>query len=354
MRKLVLSVLLFFLFSSVSFCFGGDVGQFISQLSEIKDARLRKTLENSIVAGLISTPEEFACAVDRAEAIANNHSAFHYSARGFDLSAVRREIQKKASLIKGLDKDAVKVEKFEGYKAGRLFKDIAASLPKSYDRAYKLCMKFDPRSGTNDAKRLDKDIDAFLASIENDPVIVHALKSTSTSIKDLKKNWFGSGLGFEHVIAGEIKGSKVSGYHWWYRFYRDEREARAEVLSAMSGIGNDNVFTGSFYWDPDGKNGPLPNARKPKGGFLVGNSVQAILALGHIAMETAKKYGKVPGAMTFRANINGEEFNWQLYTMGGSIRSLYPLGNGKIDMNSGGESNYYELEGEIAEATTVH
>jgi hypothetical protein len=353
MRKLVLSVFSLFLFSSMVFGYTPNVGQFSDQLECITDAKLRKTLENSIVAGLISNQQEFDAVVERAEARANNQSAVYYSARGFDLSTVRREIAVACKPIASLDRDAVKVEKHEGYKANMLFKDISGNIPQSYKDAYDLCLKFNPRNGTNDAKRLDKEIDQFLADIADDPVIVQALRTTDTTIEDMKRNWFGSGLGFEHVIAGEIKGSKVSGYHWWYRFYRDERNDRAEVLTSISDVGNDNIYTGSFHWDPDGKNGPLPNARKPIGGFLVGSSVKAILALGHIAIETARKYGRVPGAMTFRANINGQEFNWQLYTMGGNIRSLYPLGGKGIETEPG-EDIFYELEEGLVEQATLH
>lgn len=348
MRKFVLGLIFLCIFSSVSFGFTGEIGQFSDQLDSITDVKLRKTLENSIVAGLISNAEELNSAIDLAEKAANNQSAVFYSARGSDFSAIRKEISEKTAPLAALDKDAIVVKKVSGFKATRLFHDIEGDIPESYKLAYDLCEKFNPKSGTNDAKRLDKEIDKFLSQIANDPVMKSALESTGTTMADLKKNWFGSGLGFEHVIAGEVKGSKVSGYHWWYKFYCDERDNRAQVISSCSDIGNEHVYTGSFRWDPDGKNGPLPNAKKPKGGFLLNSSVQSLLALGHIAMETAKKYGNVPGAMTFRADLNGEEFNWQLYTMGGTIRSLYPMGIKKGDFNTGGDDNFYSLEEELA------
>lgn len=364
MRRFLVSLFSVFLFSAAVFAAAPNVENFRDQLQAIADQQLRKTLENSIVAGLIANQQDFDAAVARAENRANNQSPIYYSARANEgLSEIRKEIERIAKPIDSLDKDAVKVEKNENYKEDRdtfqlLFNDVSSDIPASYDLAYELCEKFNPKSGTNDAGKLDKDIDKFLAAIEKDPVIKHALSSTGTTIEDLKKNWFGSGLGFEHVIAGEIKGSKVSGYHWWYRFYRDEREGLAQVLSAASDVGNDSIFTGSFYWDPDGKEGPLPRARKPKGGFCNGNSVQAMLAIGHIAIETAKKFGSVPGAMTFYADINGETFTWQLYTMGGNIRSLYPMGKGKVSFGYAradyDAEEFFELEDELAEGATVH
>ena len=317
---------------------------FHDQLAAIEDAGLRQTLENSIAAGLIESDHDFRSAVSRAEAIANNGSPILFSAYGSsrNVTEIRKQILELSAPITNLDRDAIKVEKNEKYNKGQLFKDYSGEIPVSYKNALALCEKFNPKAGTNDASRLDKDIDAFLATLKNDPVIMHALKVTNTTMEDLKSNWFGSGLGFEHVIAGETKGSKVSGFHWWYRFYDAERRGRADVLSSVAGMGNQKIYTGSFVWDPDG-DGPLGEAKKPKGGFSNGHSVQALLALGHIAIETARSMGTVPGALTFNASVNGQEFNWQLYTMGGTIRSLYPMtGKGSAD-----DDVFYDHEREV-------
>lgn len=330
-----------------------DAAPFHDKLEEITDARLKTVLSNSIKSGLISTEKEFDDAVEKAENAANNASLGYYRAKGSNknLAAIRNRIAQQAAPIRSLDKDAVKVKKYPVNKIApgkKLFYDIQSTIPASYNKALALCCKFNPKVGTNDHKALNKDIDAFLNSIKNDPVIKHALSVTKTTIDDLKSNWFGSGLGFEHVVSGEIKGSKVSGYHWWYRFYADERKGRAKVQSAVAGSDDcPYAYTGSFLWDPDGE-GPLPEARKPKGGFIAGNSVQTILALGHIAIEAAKYYGPVPGALMFYADVNGATFQWQLYTLNGTIRSLYPMGSGKVDVNPGGQdSDYYEHQRKI-------
>jgi hypothetical protein len=326
MRKLVFSLVCLLLFSSGSYGITPDLGQFSTQLNQVSDQRLRTTLENSIKIGLIKTPEELNQALQRAKTRSITPS-FDSSSR-YDWDAMKSDIQRISAKIPSLDRDAVEVEKIDGYKSRLLFKEISCELPKSYELAYSLCEKFDPRNGTNDHKELDKEIDYFLGQIADDPVIKYALRETNTNIEDLKRNWFGSGLGFEHIISGELKGSSVSGYHWWFRFYRDERRDMADVISSFNDIGNDCIYTGNFYWDPDG-DGPLPRGKRRIGGFSVGNSVQSVLALGHIAIETARKYGGVPGALSFRANINGEEYKWQMYTMHGNIRSLYPYGNQK-------------------------
>ncbi len=352
MRRIQICVLLFLLFSSAFL--GAQHNRlhlFNSQLEAVADSSLRQTLYNSIISGLIENQHDFDMAVSQAEAAANRNNPGNFSAYGNrDQASAADEIRRLASVIPGLDRDAVKVGKNPKFKTGDdyLFIDINSALPRSYGDAIELCEKFNPKNGTNDAPRLDKEIDAYLARINDDPVIKHALTSTGTTMQDLKKNWFGSGLGFEHVIAGELNGKKVSGYHWWYKFYHDERAGNTQIRAASGDIGNPKAFTGSFYWDPDGEDGPLPNGYKSIGGFSIGNSVQAILALGHIAMEVSRKNGGISGSMRFRANINGVESYWQLFTMNGNIRSLYPI----KDTKTQSLDEYYELERDLVDTVS--
>lgn len=329
---------------------GAAQKNFSEQLNAIEDAKLRRTLSNSIAIGLISTDEELqaaiSSAIDSSEEDAyvsfevsrkkpkngnkpkpnnnkpNNNSTNPGSSK---LSATITELSKN---LKALDQGAsVKVQKNEGRgNVTKLFKDITTPIPASYDQCIKLCNLFDPRTNTPEMNKHGKAIKDFFNSIKNDPCIKEALKVTNTTIDDMVNNWFGAGAGFEHVIAGEIKGTKVSGYHWWYRYYVDERIGHVEYINSIEAVGNPRMYTGSYTWDPDG-DGPLPTCRKPKGGFSLQHSPMALLALGHIAIETCRNYGSVPGSLTFSADLNGETFRWQLYTLNGTIRSLYPMAN---------------------------
>ncbi len=352
MRRIQIFVFVFLLLSSAFL--GAQQGRlhlFDSQLDNIADSSLKQTLRNSIIAGLIENQHDFDLAVFQAEAAANRNNPVSFSAYGNrDTASVADEIRRISAAIPGLDRDAMKVTKNPKYKTGEnyLFEDVTSSLPRSYEASVELCELFNPKNGTNDAPRLAKEIDTYLESIKNDPVIKHALTSTGTTMDDLKKNWFGSGLGFEHVVAGELNGKKVSGYHFWFKFYHDERAGNTQIRAVTADVGNPKAFTGSFYWDPDGEDGPLPNGYKSIGGFSIGNSVQAILALGHIAMEVSRKNGSIPGALRFRANINGAESYWQLYTMNGNIRSLYPI----KDTRTQSIDEYFELERELVD--TAH
>ena len=371
MRRIIFLVSMFFVLACAP-TFAVSPELFHDQLSNVQDLALRKTLSNSIAVGLITNKVELDKAITRAEEARNNQNPIHYSARSHhshhsnngsssnsNYAKMKQEITKIASKIKDLDKDHMTVVKEAGFKAQKLFENLKGKVPVSYTNTYALTQLFNPKHGTNDAPRLNKQIDAYLASIANDPVIKYALKSTNSTMQDLKKNWFGAGLGFEHVVCGELKGSKVSGYHWWYKFYRDERKDDAQVIKVLSDAGDPHVFTGQFTWDPDGDQGPLHRALKKKGGFAVGNSVQAILALGHIAMQTAKKYGngRAPASLKFTASINGEDFTWQMYVVGNSIRSLYPMGKKGSKLFE--QENYYDLEEDSALAlvkgnNTVH
>ncbi|HOY68623.1 MAG TPA: hypothetical protein PLP29_17230 [Candidatus Ozemobacteraceae bacterium] len=304
-------------------------------LSEVREPDLRLTLQNSISAGLITDRDEFTLALSRARRQRGGNNG------GSGLSAA---ISKACSGIAKLDRDAISGIAFDGNK--HLFATFAGELPPSYQAAINLAARFNPKVGTPELKEHSKEINAYLASIENDPIIQHALKVTNTSIDDLKMNWFGSGAGFEHVICGEMKSTSVSGYHWWYKFYDDDLAGRAKIQGSIDHAGDTGIYTGRFTWDPDG-NGPLPTLKKNKGGFTIGNSAQALLALGHIAIETARREGgRAPSAIQFDANINGHAYTWQLYTFDDTIRSLYPIcGSGdSASDNEGIDASYYDLE----------
>jgi len=259
-------------------------------------------------------------------------------------SGLAAEISKACAGLAKLDRDATSGITFDG--KNHLFVPFTGQFPPSYQAAINLAGCFDPKVGTPELKKHSKEINAYLASIENDPVIKHALKTTNTSLEALKMNWFGPGAGFEHVICGEMKSTSVSGYHWWYKFYSDELAGRAKIQGGIDHAGDAGIYTGRFTWDPDG-NGPLPILKKSKGGFTIGNSAQVILALGHIAIETARRNGgQAPSAIQFNANINGHVYAWQLYTFDNTIRSLYPIcGSGDTASdNNGINAEYYGLE----------
>ncbi|MBP7634303.1 hypothetical protein KBA41_09020 [Candidatus Ozemobacteraceae bacterium] len=304
-------------------------------LSQVDEPGLRQTLQNSISNGLIENVREFETALSRARAQRGGNNGG---------SGLSDSISKACTGLASLDRDAIQGMRFDGKQ--HLFMTFGGEFPRSYQAAIKLASCFDPKVGTPELKKNSKEINEYLAVIANDPIIQHALKVTNTTMEDFKENWFGSGAGFEHVICGEMKSTSVSGYHWWYKFYSDDLAGRAKIQGSIDHANDTGIYTGRFTWDPDGS-GPLPVLKKNKGGFTIGNSAQALLALGHIAIETSRRNGgNAPSAVQFDANINGHAYTWQLYTFGNTIRSLYPIcGSGdtasdylRID------AEYYDLE----------
>lgn len=285
-------------------------------LEGIKDSGIRTTLERSISAGLISDCKDFENALDLAWSRRNSGKV------NGGQGELARKIQKLCEGLAEKDADAIRGVTIDG--RDRLFTRLDCRIPPSYLATVELAKNFNPKVGTAELPRFEKQIDEYFRSIANDPVIRHALSITGTTIDDMKMNWFGSGAGFEHVLCGEMKSSSVSGYHWWFKFYSDEQDGRARYERSVDHKGDTHIFTGRFTWDPDGS-GPLPKLSKSKGGFTIGNSAQVILAMGHIAIETARSGHQAPSGIQFKADINGQTYVWQLYTMNGTIRSLYPI-----------------------------
>lgn len=307
---------------------------FQSQLDSISDLRFRKTLENSIKLGLIQNNEELQETINK---------AYIYPWQRSIKPQLIQEIYYHSIRLYELEKSNFINVKIDG--KNRLFVPYQNPFPQIYDKIIQLADLFNPKVGTPEIPVHEKEIDSFLDEIKNDPLIKYALNVTNTDIKKFKANWFGAGAGFEHVFCGEIKGEKVSGYHWWYKYYADEERKRVKFIKLLDNTYGGKIFIGSFEWDPDGSQGPIPLAKKPKGGFTVGNSPQILLALGHLVIELARKYNSiVPASIQFQAIVNGTKFAWQMYTFNGTIRSLYPLSNSANGDYEQQDQDYKQME----------
>jgi hypothetical protein len=212
-----------------------------------------------------------------------------------------------------------------------LFMDLPPTIDSSFVATFELCNCFDPTPGTRDDQKDDvkKKIDHYLESIKDRPVIQHALRTTGSSLESLRATWFGHKRAFEHVFCGEAKrGKGIGGYHWWYKFYRDERAGLVNYLYSVEGKNDPGIATIKFTWDPDGPKPQFPKLKKePKGGFLIGESPLALLALGHMAL----KFGLDTSSRgpDFTANINGKNYRWVIVVIDGNLHSMYPIANSR-------------------------
>lgn len=114
----------------------------------------------------------------------------------------------------------------------------------------------------------------------------------------------------------------------WYKFYLEERAGRADYLYSLEGRSDPRIATIRFTWDPDGPGPRFRPLLKPIGGFTVGDSPAALLALGHLAVQL-KSDRNQDARPDFAANINGARYRWVLVLdrRTGSLVSLYPLAN---------------------------
>ncbi|KAK6195774.1 hypothetical protein SNE40_001131 [Patella caerulea] len=80
--------------------------------------------------------------------------------------------------------------------------------------------------------------------------------------------------GFEHVFLGEFKGSSVSGFHNWLRFYKLEKSGRIDYKGYIS---KKEPFLVEFTFTWDGK-------WKPMSSFFIGSSPEFDMALSTICI----------------------------------------------------------------------
>ena len=135
---------------------------------------------------------------------------------------------------------------------------------------------------------------------------------------------------FEHVIVGEQNSSKVSGYHFWYKYYLDDSYhlLNSDDILYLGLKGRNQaenqqvpeVSTISFKWDAfDYKYKKYRPLYKKIGGFFNGCSIEGLMALGSVRFLGA---GRAPKEGT----INGALYNFKMFRSqnGKHLRTFYP------------------------------
>lgn len=145
---------------------------------------------------------------------------------------------------------------------------------------------------------------------------------TQSSGKDLSA--------FEHVIVGEQSRSKVSGYHFWYKYHLDDSfklldSDDIQYLGLRGKNETENVLvpeisTISFKWEAfDYENNAYRPLYKKIGGFFNGCSVEGLMALGTVRFLSASRSPK-------EGEINGALYNFKVFRSqnGKHMRTFYP------------------------------
>lgn len=146
--------------------------------------------------------------------------------------------------------------------------------------------------------------------------------------------------GFEHVVVGEQKGSGISGYHFWFKYWLDDGIADKVdgTRPRFPGLKDDRIVylrsksdddqaafpesvTISYRWDaPDYERGKIRPLTKPTGGFFVGCSVEGLLAMGTVRAHVAARAPK-------EALINGARYDLKVFRSPDDqhVRTFYPM-----------------------------
>jgi poly(U)-specific endoribonuclease len=145
---------------------------------------------------------------------------------------------------------------------------------------------------------------------------------------------------FEHIIVGEQKGSKVGGYHFWYKYYLDDGLARQVDggRTNFPGLSDDRIIyleskasdsqlsfpesvVISYRWQaPDYDAKQLRPLTKPTGGFFVGCSIEGLMAIGTVRAHVSARAPK-------EAVINGGRYDLKVFRSDDkkNLRTFYPV-----------------------------
>ncbi|XP_076869741.1 uridylate-specific endoribonuclease A [Brachyhypopomus gauderio] len=146
---------------------------------------------------------------------------------------------------------------------------------------------------------------------------------------DLKMMWFGlysrnneklDSSGFEHIFSGEIKSSKVSGFHNWVRFYLMEKQGLLNYYShSFDGpwLSYPDVLGMQFMWD---------GYYKQVGSAIIGSSPEFDLAVYTLCYIT--RPGKQCHLSLGGKSLPIQTYTWDKTTYGDGkkyIASAYPV-----------------------------
>ncbi len=167
-------------------------------------------------------------------------------------------------------------------------------------------------------------------------------------ISALKEIWFReyelgsapSRNGFEHVFVGEQKGGSIGGYHFWYKYYLDDKAGvlgygdgednidyngtkYGGSVTNEEGITNPDSATLSYTWDAYDyeKKTKATGLVKRVGGFWIGPSPEGLIALGTVCFFQSTPNSRLS------TEINSNQYDLKLFKdpQSKSINTFYAV-----------------------------
>ena len=156
--------------------------------------------------------------------------------------------------------------------------------------------------------------------------------------------------GFEHVVVGEQKGGKISGYHFWYKYYLDDiigflgsddisyvgtrydGQNPSSGRLTTQGVLVPEVVTLAYKWEAyDYEAKERRPLYKPIGGFWVGCSIEGLMALGTVRCLIEARAPK-------ETIINNAKYGLKVFRSADnqSLRTFYPVFLGLASSNDNG------------------
>ncbi|XP_071517795.1 endoribonuclease Arlr-like isoform X3 [Panulirus ornatus] len=207
---------------------------------------------------------------------------------------------------------------FESVPRSALNKDTVRLMKQLLDNYYPDVGRSEVRSASEQTEE-NRFLDALMQTplmqrlegfLQEKNLISHGLRQTLEDIWFTLYSRKGGKLGssgYEHVFIGELKGGKVSGFHNWLNFRKEELEGDLNYMGYMRVVdlnGKGKVIKLRFNW---------LNKPKPVGSIFVGTTPEleiALYTLCFLAKPNAncpvKLAGKKFSIQTWTSNISGK------------------------------------------------
>lgn len=125
-----------------------------------------------------------------------------------------------------------------------------------------------------------------------------------------------------YSLEKKEKGSSLSGYHFWYKYYLEDQLGENDNITYLGPRDKNSVpdvITFAFTLEASDVQTDSTLLYKPKGGFFIGISPEGLLALGAARFaDTLSEHHTI--------ELNNQNYDLALYSFGKrSMRTFFPM-----------------------------